>query len=72
MSVFHDEKDCIKNIQLAIKLNYPKQLQYKLYLRLLQCYLKLGKQQLAEETLIMIQKMIHDSDYIAPSMKSEQ
>ncbi|KAK9298502.1 hypothetical protein QLX08_008182 [Tetragonisca angustula] len=61
--------DCIKNIQLAIKLNYPKQLQYKLYLRLLHCYLKLGKQQLAEETLAMIQKMIHDSDYIAPSMK---
>ncbi|KAK1137915.1 hypothetical protein K0M31_002409 [Melipona bicolor] len=61
--------DCIKDIQLAIKLNYPKQLQYKLYLRLLQCYLKLGKQQLAEEILTIVQKMIHDSDYIAPSMK---
>ena len=70
--VFHDDKDCIKDIQLAIKLNYPKQLQYKLYLRLLQCYLKLGKQQLAEETLSKVQKMIHDSDYIVPSMKGEQ
>ncbi|XP_068988865.1 SET and MYND domain-containing protein 4-like isoform X3 [Bombus flavifrons] len=63
-------KDCIKDIELATKLNYPKQLQYKLYLRAAQCYLKLGKQQLAKETLSKIQKMIHDSDYIAPSMKA--
>lgn len=61
--------DCIKDIELANKLNYPRQLQYKLYLRAAQCYMKLGKQQLANETLSKIQKMIHDSDYVAPSMK---
>ncbi|XP_043594924.1 SET and MYND domain-containing protein 4-like isoform X2 [Bombus pyrosoma] len=62
--------DCIKDIELATNLNYPRQLQYKLYLRAAQCYLKLGEQQLAKETLSKIQKMIHDSDYLAPSMKA--
>ncbi|CAK9806895.1 SET and MYND domain-containing protein 4 [Anthophora quadrimaculata] len=61
--------DCIKDIELAIKLNYPKKLHYKLYLRAMQCYLKLGKQHLAEKTLFKIHEIIHDPDYIAPSMK---
>ncbi|CAK9830542.1 SET and MYND domain-containing protein 4 [Anthophora retusa] len=61
--------DCIKDIELAIKLNYPKKLHYKLYLRAMQCYLKLGKQHLTEKTLFKIHEIIHDPDYIAPSMK---
>ncbi|CAK9800854.1 SET and MYND domain-containing protein 4 [Anthophora plagiata] len=61
--------DCIKDIELAIKLNYPKQLHYKLYLRAMQCYLKLGKQDLAEKTLFKIHEIIHNPDYIAPSIK---
>ncbi|OAD52317.1 SET and MYND domain-containing protein 4 [Eufriesea mexicana] len=60
--------DCIKDIELAIKLNYPKHLQYKLYLRAIQCYLKLNKQHLADEMLSKLQKIIHDSD-IETSMK---
>lgn len=68
---FDGKKDCIKDIELATNLNYPRQLQYKLYLRAAQCYLKLGEQQLAKETLSKIQKMIHDSDYLAPSMKGK-
>ncbi|KOC67549.1 SET and MYND domain-containing protein 4 [Habropoda laboriosa] len=61
--------DCIKDIELAIKLNYPKELHYKLYLRAVQCYLKLGKQHLAEKMLSKIHEIIHDPDYIAPSMR---
>ncbi|XP_043788227.1 SET and MYND domain-containing protein 4-like isoform X3 [Apis laboriosa] len=61
--------DCIKDIELSIKLNYPKQLHYKLYLRAIQCYLKLGKHHLAKETLSKIQQLIHDPNYIKPSMR---
>ncbi|XP_076750657.1 protein-lysine N-methyltransferase SMYD4 [Xylocopa sonorina] len=63
--------DCIKDIELAIRLNYPKQLYYKLYLRAVQCYLKLGKQDLADEMLCKIQEIICNSDYITPSMKDD-
>lgn len=64
-------KDCIKDIELSIKLNYPKQLHYKLYLRAIQCYLKLGKHHLAKETLSKIQKLIHDPNYIKPSIRGK-
>ena len=61
--------DCLKDIELAIKLNYPKQLHCKIYLRAVQCYLKLGKRDLAEETLSKIHQMMNNPDYIVPSMK---
>ncbi|XP_012153884.1 protein-lysine N-methyltransferase SMYD4 isoform X2 [Megachile rotundata] len=62
--------DCIKDIALAVSLNYPKQLCHKIYLRELHCYLKLGKKQLAKETVLKIQKMVHDPTYeITPAMK---
>ncbi|CAL7948204.1 unnamed protein product [Xylocopa violacea] len=61
--------DCLKDIELAIKLNYPKQLRYKLYLRAVQCYLKLGKQHLADETLRKLQEIIYNPDYVTPSIK---
>lgn len=62
--------DCIKDIVLAVSLNYPKPLCHKIYFRALHCYLKLGKQQLAKETLLKIQEMVHDPAYeITPLMK---
>lgn len=61
--------ECVRDIQLAIKFNYPKQLYYKLYLRTIQCYLKLGEQRLAEETLSKLQRIIDNPDYIKPSMR---
>lgn len=69
---FDDDKDCLKDIELAIKLNYPKQLHCKIYLRAVQCYLKLGKRDLAEETLSKIHRMMNNPDYIVPSMKGAQ
>ncbi|XP_076243429.1 protein-lysine N-methyltransferase SMYD4 isoform X2 [Calliopsis andreniformis] len=61
--------DCIKDVELAIKLNYPKNLCYKLYLRAAQCYLKLGDRNMAEKTISKIREIMNDPDYIAPSIK---
>ncbi|XP_017890867.1 SET and MYND domain-containing protein 4-like [Ceratina calcarata] len=62
--------ECIRDAKLAIKFNYPKQLHYKLYLRTIQCYLKLGKSCSAEEMLSKLEEIINDPDYVKPSMKS--
>lgn len=66
---FDDEKDSIRDIELTIKLNYPKQLHYKLYLRAMQCYSKLGKQHLVEKTISEMNEIIDNPDYIALTMK---
>ncbi|XP_072746541.1 SET and MYND domain-containing protein 4 [Anoplolepis gracilipes] len=44
-SLFYLERweDCIKDIELAIKLGYPEKSRGKLYLRIVECYLKLNK-----------------------------
>ncbi|KYN29622.1 SET and MYND domain-containing protein 4 [Trachymyrmex cornetzi] len=42
---FDNTKDCINDINLAIKLGYPENLRYKLHLRAAQCYLKLEQLQ---------------------------
>ncbi|XP_076297821.1 protein-lysine N-methyltransferase SMYD4-like isoform X2 [Lasioglossum baleicum] len=64
-------KDCMKDIELAIQLNYPKELHYKLHLRKLQCYLKLGNTDLAKQMISKIRESIDDPSYIAPSMKDD-
>lgn len=51
-------KDCIKNIELAIKLEYPEKLRYKLYLRAVQSYLKLGKPTKAKEALVRVREIM--------------
>ena len=61
--------DCINDIKLALNLNYPVNWCYKIYLRAAQCYLKLGKRQLAEEMLFKVQEMINNPDYIVAAMK---
>ncbi|XP_076298216.1 protein-lysine N-methyltransferase SMYD4-like [Lasioglossum baleicum] len=63
-------KDCIKDIDLAIELNCPKKLHYKLHMRKVQCYLKLGNPELAENMISKIRESIDDPNYIAPSMKA--
>ncbi|KZC08204.1 PREDICTED: SET and MYND domain-containing protein 4 [Dufourea novaeangliae] len=63
--------DCIKDTELALKFNYPKELRYKLHFRALQCYLKLGKPDLAREMLSKICTLINNPDYVAPSMKGD-
>ncbi|XP_054004754.1 SET and MYND domain-containing protein 4-like isoform X1 [Hylaeus anthracinus] len=63
--------ECVKDINLAIKLNYPKNLHYKLYLRAVQCYLKLGKQKLAEQTLSTLHEIVNNPDYITLSIKDD-
>ncbi|XP_076624715.1 protein-lysine N-methyltransferase SMYD4 isoform X2 [Colletes latitarsis] len=61
--------DCIKDIELAIKFDYPKKLHYKLYFRAVQCYMKLGKQNLAKETLLTLRDILNNPDYTTLSTK---
>ncbi|XP_078040998.1 protein-lysine N-methyltransferase SMYD4 isoform X2 [Augochlora pura] len=63
--------DCIKDIETATMFNYPKELQYKLHLRMMDCYLKLGNPDLAKEIISKIRASVNDPDYIAPSMKDD-
>ncbi|XP_076300983.1 protein-lysine N-methyltransferase SMYD4-like [Lasioglossum baleicum] len=63
--------DCIKDIELAFKLNYPKELQYKLHFRMVQCYLKLGNPDSAKKMISEMRGSIDDPNYIAPSMKDD-
>ncbi|XP_076384434.1 protein-lysine N-methyltransferase SMYD4 isoform X2 [Megalopta genalis] len=51
--------------------NYPKELQYKLHLRMVQCYLKLSNPDLAKKMISKIRKSINDPDYIAPAIKDD-
>ncbi|XP_076297828.1 protein-lysine N-methyltransferase SMYD4-like [Lasioglossum baleicum] len=72
-SLFHLNrfKDCMKDIDLAIELNYPKQLHYDLHRRKLECYLKLGNTDLAKQMVTKIRESIDDPSYIAPSTKDD-
>lgn len=59
-------KDCIKDIELAIKLGYPEKSRGKLYLRIVECYLKLNKKILAAR---IISELNNSSQY---DMTNEQ
>lgn len=52
-------KDCINDIELAIKLGYPENLRYKLHLRAAQCYLKLGNRKSVVETVLQIHNILN-------------
>lgn len=58
-------KDCVQDIELAIKLKYPEKLRYKLYLRASQCYLKLGKIKLARDTALQVREILNRRDDIS-------
>lgn len=60
-------KDCIEDIKLAIKLDYPKSLRYKLCIRAAQCYIKLGKKRAAEEAIVQAHEIINE--FIVPGEK---
>ncbi|XP_076297825.1 protein-lysine N-methyltransferase SMYD4-like isoform X2 [Lasioglossum baleicum] len=64
-------KDCMKDIDLAIVLNCPKKLHYKLHLRKVLCYVKLGNTDLAKQMISKIRESIDDPSYIAPSTKDD-
>ncbi|XP_066589940.1 SET and MYND domain-containing protein 4-like isoform X2 [Prorops nasuta] len=55
-------EDCLKDINLAIELDYPEKLRFKLYLRAVECHLKLGKKKLAEESLQRVHETINKFD----------
>ncbi|EFN83374.1 SET and MYND domain-containing protein 4 [Harpegnathos saltator] len=63
-------KDCIKDIELATKLKYPRKLCYKLYIRAVQCYLKLGKKEYARAALHQLRALINEYDDM-PNTKKE-
>ncbi|XP_043683945.1 SET and MYND domain-containing protein 4-like [Vespula pensylvanica] len=63
-------EDCIKNIELAIKLEYPEKLRHKLYLRAVQSYLKLGKPTKAKEALVRVREIMTKCTDI-PDVKKE-
>ncbi|XP_031849930.2 protein-lysine N-methyltransferase SMYD4 [Nomia melanderi] len=63
--------DCIKDIELAIQFKCPKEIHYKLHLRLVKCYLKLGKPDLAKEMISKIRTLINNPDYVTSSMKDD-
>ncbi|CAL1689834.1 unnamed protein product [Lasius platythorax] len=67
-SLFYLERwqDCIKDIELAIKLGYPEKSRGKLYLRIIECYLKLNKTILAAR---IISQLNNSSQY---DMTNEQ
>ncbi|KAM0725205.1 SET and MYND domain-containing protein 4 [Formica fusca] len=67
-SLFYLERwqDCIKDIELAIKLGYPEKSRGKLYLRIVECYLKLNKKILAAR---IISELNNSSQY---DMTNEQ
>ncbi|XP_012219743.1 SET and MYND domain-containing protein 4-like [Linepithema humile] len=50
--------DCIKDIKLALKFNYPDHLRHKLYLREAECYLKLGERIPAIEAVIKARAVV--------------
>lgn len=52
-------KDCINDIELAIKLGYPENLRCKLHLRAAQCYLKLGNRRSAIETVLKMHSILN-------------
>ncbi|XP_014467646.1 PREDICTED: SET and MYND domain-containing protein 4-like [Dinoponera quadriceps] len=60
--------ECIKDIELATKLKYPRNLCYKLYVRAVQCYLKLGKKEYARAALHQLRLLINDD---MPNAKKE-
>lgn len=64
LSILRDDnaKDCIKDIELAIKLQYPQKLCHKLYLRAVQCYIKLGKEEFAKVALHRVREWLDESD----------
>lgn len=65
-------KDCLKDVKLALKLDYPKDLRHKLYLRMAQCYLELDEKQAAVEALLQADNMINEiSDDISSKKKSK-
>ncbi|EZA60897.1 SET and MYND domain-containing protein [Ooceraea biroi] len=55
-------QDCIKDVKLALELDYPKDLRHKLYLRMAQCYSELGEKQLATEALLQASNVINECD----------
>lgn len=55
-------KDCVKDIELAIKLQYPPKLCHKLYLRAVQCYLKLDNKEYAKVALHQVRELLDESD----------
>lgn len=57
--MYDDTKDCINNIELAIKLGYPENLRYKLHLRAAQCYLKLNNRNSALETVLQMHNILN-------------
>ncbi|KAK2583765.1 hypothetical protein KPH14_009675 [Odynerus spinipes] len=63
-------EDCIKDIELAIKLEYPEKLRHKLYLRAVQSYLKLGKPTKAKEALLRVREIMTKCTDI-PDVKKE-
>lgn len=63
-------QDCINDIELAIKLDYPDNLRYKLHLRAAQCYLKLGNRKSAIETILQMHSILNQRNM--PNEKKER
>ncbi|XP_059490584.1 uncharacterized protein LOC132205511 [Neocloeon triangulifer] len=53
-------KECISDVKLALSMNYPDELKYKLYQRLAVCYKATKNKQLAEEYYFMSQTCIQE------------
>lgn len=52
-------KDCLKDIDLAIKIGYPRKLLHKLYMRSAQCYVKLKNRPKAEAAIKKFEEIVH-------------
>ncbi|XP_076298611.1 protein-lysine N-methyltransferase SMYD4-like isoform X2 [Lasioglossum baleicum] len=64
----NNDKDCIKDIDLAIELNCSKKLHLELYAYKMQCYLVLGKPDLARNMIFKAHESVDDSCF-STSMK---
>lgn len=60
-ALFHMSRwqKCIDDIKLALELDYPENLRFKLYLRAVQCYLELGNKSSALETILKLRNSVN-------------
>ncbi|XP_046603722.1 SET and MYND domain-containing protein 4-like [Neodiprion virginianus] len=64
-------KDCLKDIDLAINIGYPKKLLYKLYIRNAQCYIKLKNRVMAEVAIEKVEEIVNACNEISAEKKDD-